>query len=112
MKLHPIVKEWGFYHKYCQIKNKKLTLFFIKKRAFKIFKQETKQDAYSIKNLLTKAFPSLNKEDYLFYSKQNLHKSFWSDHIIYNENKSIKLNSKNLYKYYYCINCGISNYIS
>lgn len=111
MKLHPIVKEWRLYHKYSLIKSKKLSLFFIKKRTFKIFKQEAKQDSYSIKNLLMKAFPSLNNEDYFFYSKQNLHKSFWSDHIIYNKNTG-KFVEKNPQKHYFCIHCGISTYLS
>lgn len=112
MKLQPIIKEWRLYHKYSLVKSKKLSLFFIKKRAFKIFKQETKQDRYSIKHLVNQAFPSLKKEDYIFYSKQNLHKSFWSDHIMSYYTRKLKSFNNELIKHYFCINCGISNYFS
>ena len=109
MKLHPIVKEWRFYHKYCLIKDDYLSLFFVKRRAYKIFKKEAKQDSYSVKNLLNKAFPSLQNEDYIFYSSLNLHKSFWSDHIISNYyNEKIDFSFMNNCNLYFCVYCGIS----
>lgn len=53
------MKEWKSYNKLCQISSFRLSLFFLEKKAFKAFIKESRQDLYSSKVLLDKAF-SLN----------------------------------------------------
>lgn len=58
-KLAPLVRGWRNYHRYCQMEGSRNSLYFIQKRAFKVFNQEKKQNRHSSKQLLNKAFPSI-----------------------------------------------------
>jgi RNA-directed DNA polymerase len=58
-KLAPLVRGWRQYHKYCKMDGARNTLYFIQKRAFTVFNKETKQNRYTSKTLLEKAFPSV-----------------------------------------------------
>ena len=40
----------------------KFSLFFVQKRAFKVFNKESKQDSYSTKKLLKKCFAFTNND--------------------------------------------------
>jgi len=64
-KLAPIVRGWRNYHRYCKMNGARNSLFPIQYRAFKVFKKETKQNCYSCKKLLDKAFPNVS------YSENN-----------------------------------------
>lgn len=85
----------------------RLSLFFVKKRAFKVFNKESKQDSYSSKILLERAFPSLKtieSENYfseraIFPYNYNTHTTFGSVH--YNN-----LSFPPFYDYV-CIHCGL-----
>ena len=95
-KVSPIIKEWYSYHCFSNLNSRRYSLFFIKARAFKIFKGEAKQDIYSSKIMLDKVFSS-----YLYdYKIKSTHKLFWFDYF------SGTLSSCSL-KNYYCIFCGI-----
>ena len=58
-KLAPVVRGWRQYHKYCKMDGSRNSLYFIQKRAFTVFNKETKQNRYTSKTLLDKAFPSV-----------------------------------------------------
>ena len=58
-KLAPVVRGWRNYHKYCKMDGSRNSLYFIEKRAFTVFNKETKQNRYTSKILLDKAFPSV-----------------------------------------------------
>jgi RNA-directed DNA polymerase len=58
-KLAPVVRGWRNYHRYCKMDGSRNSLYFIKKRAFKVFNKETKQNRYTSKKLLEKAFPAV-----------------------------------------------------
>jgi group II intron reverse transcriptase/maturase len=58
-KLAPVVRGWRNYHRYCKMDGKRFSLYHIKNRAFKVFNRETKQNRYTSKKLLDKAFPSV-----------------------------------------------------
>ena len=55
-KLAPIVRGWRNYHRYCKMDGTRNSLYFIEKRAFKVFNKEKKQNRYTSKILLDKAF--------------------------------------------------------
>ena len=57
-KLAPVVRGWRQYHKYCKLDGK-FNLYHTQKRTYKVFNKEKKQDRYTSKNLLDKAFPSV-----------------------------------------------------
>lgn len=60
IKLYPIVYNWRIYHKFSNLqKNSRYSLFFLQQRAFKTFNKETKQNRFSTKRLLNKAFPKI-----------------------------------------------------
>jgi RNA-directed DNA polymerase len=59
MKLAPVVRGWRNYHKYCKMDGSRHSLYFIQKRAYRVFNKETKQNRHSSKSLLDKAFPAV-----------------------------------------------------
>lgn len=58
-KLAPVVRGWRNYHRYCKMDGSRNSLAHIETRAYKVFNKETKQDRYTSKKLLDKAFPSV-----------------------------------------------------
>ena len=58
-KLAPLVRGWRNYHRYCKMDGNRNSLSSIRKRAFKVFNKEKKQNRYTSKQLLNKAFPSV-----------------------------------------------------
>ena len=58
-KLAPVVRGWRQYHKYCKMDGSRNSLYFIQKRAYTVFNKETKQNRYTSKALLDKAFPAV-----------------------------------------------------
>jgi RNA-directed DNA polymerase len=58
-KLAPVVRGWRNYHKFCKMDGSRNSLHFIMKRAYTVFNKETKQNRYSCKSLLDKAFPAV-----------------------------------------------------
>ena len=59
-KLAPVVRGWRNYHKHCKMDGSRNSLYFIESRAYKVFNKETKQNCYTSKTLLDKAFPSVS----------------------------------------------------
>jgi group II intron reverse transcriptase/maturase len=58
-KLAPVVRGWRNYHRYCKMDGPRFSLWHTQNRAFKVFNGESKQDRYSSKKLLEKAFPTV-----------------------------------------------------
>ena len=58
-KLAPIVRGWRNYHRFCKMDGSRFSLHHIQSRTFKVFNKETKQNRYTIKTLLDKAFPAV-----------------------------------------------------
>jgi RNA-directed DNA polymerase len=58
-KLAPIVRGWRNYHKSCKMDGSRFSLYFIQKRAYKVFNKEPKQNRHSSKKLLNIAFPAV-----------------------------------------------------
>ncbi|OWY63731.1 RNA-dependent DNA polymerase [cyanobacterium TDX16] len=58
-KLAPVVRGWRNYHRHCKMDGKRFSLYHIQNRAFKVFNRETKQNRYTSKKLLDKAFPKV-----------------------------------------------------
>jgi group II intron reverse transcriptase/maturase len=58
-KLAPVVRGWRNYHRYCKMDGSRNSLYHIELRAYRVFNKETKQNRYSSKKLLDKAFPKV-----------------------------------------------------
>ncbi|MBS3028127.1 MAG: reverse transcriptase N-terminal domain-containing protein [Dolichospermum sp. DET50] len=58
-KLAPVVRGWRNYHRFCKMDGSRNSLFHIQNRAFRVFNKETKQNRYTSKQLLDKAFPAV-----------------------------------------------------
>ncbi len=56
-KLAPVVRGWRNYHRYCKMDGAKFSLNHIRSRTFRVFNKEAKQNRYTSKKLLNKAFP-------------------------------------------------------
>jgi RNA-directed DNA polymerase len=110
-KLAPVVRGWRNYHRYCKMDGSRNGLYFIEKRAFTVFNKESKQNRYTSKKLLDKAFPRVP------YS-ENKHinvigtKSPYDGDMVYWSERNSKLydgaTSKTLKKQHYsCTSCGL-----
>lgn len=93
-RLAPVVRGWRNYHRYCKMGGARFSLYHIQRRTFKVFNKEAKQDRYSSKKLLDKAFPKVpyseNKHvnvkedkspfdgDIAYWSERNS-KLYWGD---------------------------------
>ena len=86
-KLASIVRGWRNYHRYCKMDGARNSLYYMQKRAFKVFNKETRQNRHTSKKLLNQAFPTVpysenkfvnvkgNKSpydgDFIYWSKRN-----------------------------------------
>jgi len=57
--LAPVVRGWRNYHRYCKMDGSRFSLWHIQNRAFRVFNKESRQDRYTSKKLLDKAFPAV-----------------------------------------------------
>ena len=58
-KLGPIVRGWRNYHRYCQMKGGRHSLFHIQKRTVKVFNKEPRINRMVCKKLIDRAFPKV-----------------------------------------------------
>ena len=65
-KLAPIVRGWRNYHRYCKMDGARNSLYFMQKRAFKVFNKEKKQNRHTSKKLLNQAFPTISYSENKF----------------------------------------------
>ena len=110
-KLAPVVRGWRNYHKFCKMDGSRNSLYHIQKRAYTVFNKETKQNRYSSKKLLDKAFPKVpyseNKHVMVkgTQSPYDGKTAYWSERKskLYDGETSIALNKQN----HRCASCGL-----
>lgn len=110
-KLAPVVRGWRNYHRYCKMDGARNSLYFMQKRAFKVFNRETKQDRYSSKKLLDIAFPKVPYSENKFVNVKGDKSPFDGD-IVYWSKRNSKLyngeTSKALRRQNHsCVACGL-----
>lgn len=99
LKLFPVIQDWYYYNRFTNLEYLKVLLFFVKKRTFKIFNSESKQDRYSSKILINKCFNfnfgeiDLKLRDSFFITQ---HVSFWLDDLFILKDFN-----------FHCIHCGV-----
>lgn len=59
-KLAPIVRGWRNYHRFCKMDGSRFSLYHTQYRAYKVFNKETKNNRYTSKKLVDKAFPAVS----------------------------------------------------
>ncbi|NMF67040.1 RNA-dependent DNA polymerase (plasmid) [Brasilonema octagenarum UFV-E1] len=59
-KLAPLVRGWRNYHRFCKMDGARFSLWFTRRKAFKVFNKETKNDRWSCATLTNKAFPAVS----------------------------------------------------
>jgi RNA-directed DNA polymerase len=110
-KLAPVVRGWRNYHKYCKMDGSRFSLYHIEYRAFKVFNKETKQNRYTSKKLLNKAFPSVPYSENRFGNVKGIKSpydgdiTYWSERNskLYDGNTSKALKKQN----HSCAHCGL-----
>ena len=68
-KLAPVVRGWRNYHKQCKMDGSRNSLWSMNHKAFKVFNKETKQNRYSSRKLIEKAFPKVSFSAKKYMSK-------------------------------------------
>lgn len=105
VKISPIIRNWKNYNKFCNSKHYRVSLFYIKKRAFRVFSKESKQDFYSVSKLLQKSFNSN------VLIEENLESNFsYFGHIFLKSeslSKNFNISCSNI-KGHFCIHCGMN----
>ncbi len=87
-KLAPVVRGWRNYHKYCKMDGSRNSLYFIQKRAYMVFNKETKQNRYTSKTLLNKAFPAVPYSENKHINVKGEKSSYDGDISYWSERKS------------------------
>jgi 5-methylcytosine-specific restriction endonuclease McrA len=110
-KLAPVVRGWRNYHKHCQMDGSRNSLYFIQKRAYTVFNQETKQNRFSSKILLDKAFPTVSVSENRHINVRG-DKSPYDGDIIYWSERNSKLYDEHTSKAlkrqsHSCASCGL-----
>lgn len=105
-KLLPIIKEWKIYHRFTDLTNARFSLYFIKRRAFKVFSKEAKQDYFSVKRLLDRCFYILSDLDHNDPSMLS-----HLDNFILLSNKDTFLYPYFKNKFPICIHCEVFYYL-
>ena len=111
MKLAPVVRGWRNYHKFCKMDGSRNSLYHIETRAYRVFKKETKQNRYSSKKLLDKAFPAVSYSENKHISVKGTKSpydgdtAYWSERNskLYFGETSIALKKQN----HRCASCGL-----
>ncbi len=110
-KLAPIVRGWRNYHRFCKMDGARDSLFHIEARAFKVFNKEPKQNRYTSKKLLDKAFPAIPYSEKKYFNVKGEKSPFdgdipyWSkrNSKLYDGETSIALKRQN----HTCGYCGL-----
>ncbi len=89
-KLAAVVRGWRNYHCYCKMDGARNSLYYMQKRAFKVFNRQTKQDRYSSKKLLDIAFPKVPYSENKFINVKGDKSPFDGD-IVYWSKRNSKL---------------------
>ena len=89
-KLAPIVRGWRNYHKYCKMNGARNSLWFINKRAFKVFNREKKQNRHTCEKLIKQAFPLVSYSENKFVNVKGKKSPFDGD-IVYWSARNSKL---------------------
>ena len=58
-KLGPVVRGWRNYHRYCKLDGPRFSLESIRHRAYAVFNKEARQNRYTSRDLIKKAFPAV-----------------------------------------------------
>ncbi len=110
-KLAPIVRGWRNYHRFCKMNETRNSLYYMQKRAFKVFNKEQKQNRYSSKQLLNQAFPAVPYSENKFVNVKGDKSPYDGDLVYWN-----KRNSKHYDGYtssalkrqnHSCVACGL-----
>jgi len=89
-KLAPVVRGWRNYHRYCKMDGARNSLYFMQKRAFKVFNREKKQNRHTSKKLLNQAFPSIPYSENKFVNVKG-NKSPYDGDLVYWSKRNSKL---------------------
>jgi RNA-directed DNA polymerase len=87
-KLAPVVRGWRNYHRFCKMDGARNSLYFIQKRAYTVFNKETKQNRYSSKNLLDRAFPAVSYSESKHINVKGNKSPFDGDLVYWSERNS------------------------
>jgi RNA-directed DNA polymerase len=87
-KLAPVVRGWRNYHRFCKMDGARNSLYFMQKRAYTVFNKETKQNRYSSKNLLDRAFPAVSYSESKHINVKGNKSPFDGDLVYWSERNS------------------------
>lgn len=103
-KLYPLIRDWRIYHKFSDLRGNQFSLFFIKRRAFKIFSKESRQDFYSSKRLLDKSFYFLGSIEKISDTTTAFYSPYYG-HLFLGFTKTSKFNFRDNC---FCVHCGMN----
>jgi RNA-directed DNA polymerase len=87
-KLAPVVRGWRNYHRYCKMDGSRNSLNFIRKRTYTVFNKESRQNRYSSKKLLAKAFPTVSYSENKYINVKGTKSPYDGDIAYWSERKS------------------------
>jgi group II intron reverse transcriptase/maturase len=87
-KLAPLVRGWRQYHKYCNMKGSRNSLWHISSRAWKVFNKESNLDRKQVSTLIQKAFPKVPYSQNNHVKVQGTKSPYDGDMVYWSQRKS------------------------
>ncbi len=87
-KLAPIVRGWRNYHRHCKMHGNRHSLSAMRRRTYKVFNREPKQNRYTSSKLLAKAFPSVPISENRYVSVRGCKSPFDGDIAYWSQRNS------------------------
>jgi RNA-directed DNA polymerase len=110
-KLAPLVRGWRQYHKFCKMDGARNSLNHIRERTYKVFNKEAKQNRYTSKTLLDKAFPTVSYSENKHINVKGNKSPYDGDMVYWSERNSklyTDITSKVLKRQNHsCNSCGL-----
>lgn len=103
-KIYPLIRNWRLYHRFCNMSGSRYSLFFIQKRAFKVFKKESKHDLYSVKKLIKKCFFTVRDNDKILEKNKS---NGYNRHVFFWFVGRLSFQKDSLRDLFLCIHCGM-----
>ncbi len=87
-KLAPIVRGWRNYHRFCKMDGSRNSLWFISKRARKVFLKQKTIDRNKATELVNKAFPAVSYSENKFVNVKGNKSPFDGDIVYWSQRES------------------------
>ncbi|MEO1430313.1 MAG: reverse transcriptase domain-containing protein [Cyanobacteria bacterium J06632_19] len=87
-KLAPVIRGWRNYHRFCDMKNGRNSLWYVRYRTAKVFLKQKTVNRYKADSLIKKAFPTVKSAENKFVNVKGEKSPFDGDIVYWSQRES------------------------